>query len=218
MKLQHFATAAVATLLMTTSSHALDISIGGIDASVSLGGDSVASVSASVGGSDGVNADATVGGGSVATANASVGGTGGVGANVNVGGSGGGGTNVAVGIGGTNNGTNTGVPNTTTNTGTKSTGIQVARRGNIDGSLLTKSQKASSIMRGMIVLSRDKKLLGIVEQVRYNADGSANILMDVNPAYRARVEQVWLQLTSLGAPDDAVDMNITQASFLQSVL
>lgn len=96
-----------ACLALPFNAYALDVSVGGVSASVGGNDRGGVSASASVGGSGGVNAGADIGGrsggGLGADVNASVGGRSGVNADVNasVGGRSGLNTNVNVGVGGT---------------------------------------------------------------------------------------------------------------------
>ncbi len=179
----------------------------GVDANVSVGGGSLASVGVSVGGSHGVNADATVGGGSVADANVSVGGGSVADASVTVGGSGSGG-------GGGTNGGGTDVAGNGGGTPTPGTQPQVTRTAP-DEPLFLPTKPVASLV-GTVVLSADGSLIGEIVQASMS-NGKIRAQVALANSLGVRAKRVVLTTSTRQLKENVLWLSQSRDGFIRQV-
>ncbi|MCR8826751.1 hypothetical protein [Pseudosulfitobacter koreensis] len=195
-------------MFANTSAQALDVGIGnggGVSADVGVGiGGVSADVGVSVGGSGGIGADV----------GASVGGTDGVNADVSVEvGSTGSGSGTGSGTGtGTGAGTGSGM-GTGTQTATSSQG-----RSSTNGSpMISVSRVNLADMLGATVLTSDRKVVGMVENVTEGPNGTIDTVIRMNVAFGANRPTVRLRTTRPMRDSDRLQLGYTQAWLLSQI-
>ena len=205
----------VTSLLLASSVHALDVSVGadvagiGVDAGVSVGHGSVAAadVGATFGG------DNTSGSGATADVGASIGGSSsGSGATANAGASGG------SSGGGTGSGSGTGV------TGSVNTAAAVgASAGTMSETAAFSSQARlkpqTSIddFLGATIMTSDREVVGMIEKVRGGADGKIIATVRMNAAFGANGRTIQLRLQAPEKDPDLIRLGFTKTSLLARI-
>ncbi len=190
---------AAAIMLASTSAQALDIGIGGghgisADVGVSIGGGSgvSADVSANVGGSDGLGADV----------NASVGGSHGVNADVGV-------NSGSNDVGGTTTSPNVGTPTSAT---TQSR--QMTSRSPATTSI---SKVKLTDMLGATVLTSDRKVVGMVENVSEGPNGTVDSVIRMNVAFGAERPTLRLRTERPTRDTGKLQLGYTRARLLSQI-
>ena len=193
----------VASLLLATSVHALDVgvgaSVGGVDVGVgaSVGHGSAASVGAgaSVGGGSGasVGAGASIGGGSTASAGVSVGGSG-------------------TGSGGTGAGGSTQVtPTAAAATGAMSNAAASGTQARV------KSIVSINDFLGATVVTSDREVVGMVEKIRAGGNGNFLATVRMNAAFGAPKSTIQLSLKGPKGDPDMIRIGLTKVSLLTRI-
>ena len=195
----------VASLLLATYVHALDVgvgaSVGGVDvgvgASVGYGPAASVGAGASVGGRSGVSAgaDALVGGGSTASA----------GAGVSVGGSG-------TGSGGTDAGGST----QATTTAAAATGA-MSNAAASGTQARVKSIVSINDFLGATVVTADSEVVGMVEKIRAGGNGNFVATVRMNAGFGAPKSTIQLSLKAPKGDPDMIRIGLTKVSLLTRI-
>lgn len=191
----------VTSLLLASSVHALDVSVGadvagiGVDAGVSVGHGSVAAagVGATFGG------DNTSGSGTTADVGASIGGSSGGGS-------------------GSGSGSGSGVA------GSVNTAAAVgARAGKMpetaafSSQARLKPQTSIDNFLGATIMTSDREVVGMIEKVRGGADGKMIATVRMNAAFGANGRTIQLRLQAPGKDPDLIRLGFTKTSLLARI-